>query len=104
MSFDPANQFLQAVTKRFNLEKPATGSLVCLRVQQFLEEKFPTESIDWRATQFYDGSLKIEAQSSTAQSSLYQKIAKLLIDLETLELPEPVIEIKVTKPSNKYKM
>ncbi len=98
--FEKASSFVFTATSKYNLQRPALGSLICLKVKTYLKERYSVESGAWIPKKFNDGVLTIEASSASAHSDLYLKSSQLIVEFEALNLPAKVVEIKVTKSVN----
>ncbi len=95
--FQPAKDFLRIATQKYKLGDQAVGALVCTRFRNLLTDEF-VEFVDaWEPQHFKKGMLTVKAANSAASSALFLHTHNLVERINQLDLPEKVIEIKITR-------
>ncbi len=94
--FQPAKDFLLLATKKYQLDAQAVGSLVCERARQLIAKKYPKFTEAWQPQKFKAGSLTVRATGGSG-GELFMHTQTLLEELNKMDLPQSVQQIKIVK-------
>lgn len=94
--FEPAKNFVFTATAKYQLSGPALGALVCEKARQLIASDYPNFVKVWQPIKFNGGSLTIRAVGSSG-SELFMQTQNFLVKLKALNLPKPVLQIKIVK-------
>ncbi|MCF7830572.1 DUF721 domain-containing protein [Candidatus Gracilibacteria bacterium] len=102
MPFEQAKDFLFTATKKYNLHRQAQASLVCERVKNIFNTKYPEFTGSWIPTKFENGNLVIEVTDSAASSELYLRTMELTDIFEQDETLSVVEEVRIVRKREEY--
>ncbi len=102
MTFQPAKDFLLLAAQKYGLRRQARAGLVCERVKQIFEAKYPNFVGVWVPTKFENGNLFIEVADSAASSALFLRTHELAEIFETDEALREVQDVRIMRKNRDF--